>query len=98
MQNHSLGLPRTRNISLPLPIGVTEILPPVMSITNTEVQQSLTLCLNRSFPLQICCCFRKDSRLYSYLPVVGMTLKLYNLLPHPTAQPSSELMENVSTS
>lgn len=29
---------------------------------------------------------RKDSRLYSYLPVVGVTLKLYNLLPHPTVK------------
>lgn len=42
-------------------------------------------------PLLIICYFRKDSRLYSYLPVVGMTLKLYNLLPHPTVQASSEL-------
>lgn len=45
-------------------------------------------------PLLIICCFRKDSRLYSYLPVVGMTLKLYNLLPHPTVQASSELGED----
>lgn len=36
--------------------------------------------------LMIICFLRKDSRLYSYLPVVGMTLKLYNLLPHPTEQ------------
>lgn len=34
---------------------------------------------------------RKDSRLYSYLPVVGVTLKLYNLLPHPTVKRTSRV-------
>lgn len=43
------------------------------------------------FPVLTFCRFRKDSRLYSYLPVVGMTLKLYNLLPHPTVQASSQV-------
>lgn len=38
---------------------------------------------------------RKDSRLYSYLPVVGVTLKLYNLLPHPTVKRMSR--ENAET-